>query len=167
MFLKPLSFAQLRCKLENIVAARGCSQGQGTGTHVADQCAMPCEEKNSLPPQPDAPKPGELELWNRNAALEALDNDATVLKSLVEVLAGELCDRQAALDAALAAADWEQLRRTAHACKNSAGVMRLDRLRVAAAAAESADVSSLVEAALVLRLAIADARDALGEELAG
>ena len=167
VFLKPLSFAQLRCKLEKIVASRGRSQEQGTGTPVADQCAMPCEGKNSLPPQPDAPKPGELELWNRNAALEALDNDATVLKSLVEVLAGELCDRQAALDAALAAADWEQLRRTAHACKNSAGVMRLDRLRVAAAAAESAEVSSLVEAALVLRLAIADARDALGEELAG
>ena len=128
---------------------------------------MPCEEKNSLPPQPDAPKPGELELWNRNAALEALDNDATVLKSLVEVLAGELCDRQAALDAALAAADWEQLRRTAHACKNSAGVMRLDRLRAAAAAAESADVSSLVEAALVLRLAMAEAKDALRDAQAG
>ena len=83
------------------------------------------------------------------------------------LLAGELCDRQAALDAALAAADWEQLRRTAHACKNSAGVMRLDRLRAAAAAAESADVSSLVEAALVLRLAMAEAKDALRDAQAG
>ena len=103
-------------------------------------------------------------MWNRNAALDALDNDAEVFKSLVQVLADELNERLAALDAALTVGDEEQLRRTAHACKNSAGIMRLDQLRAAAAEAESADSSCLPEAAAVLRKAIIEARNILAAE---
>ena len=87
-----------------------------------------------------------------------------MLKSLVEVLAGELTDRLAALDAALAAANWEQIRRTAHACKNSAGIMRLNQLRTAAEAAETADVSKLPEAARSLRTAMVEAGNVLAAE---
>ena len=165
IFLKPLSFSQLRQQLEKIVASRGSSQGQQAGTIVPDQCAMPCTEENCLPSRPVKRTDGELRLWNRNAALVALDNDATVLKKLVEVLAGELSERLAVLDTALATADLEQLRRTAHACKNSAGVMRLDRLRAAAAAAESTDVSSFAQAAQTLRYAMTEAMEVLHAEL--
>lgn len=73
------------------------------------------------PSQPDAndakSSNSEAAVWNRKAALDALDNDAEVFKSLVQVLADELNERLAALDAALTVGDEEQLRRTAHACK--------------------------------------------------
>ena len=103
-------------------------------------------------------------MWNRNAALEALDNDAEVFKSLVAVLAGELHERLAALDAALADADEELLRRTAHACKNSAGIMRLDQLRAAATAAEVAEASHLPDTARALRKAMIEASQVLAAE---
>ena len=88
-----------------------------------------------------------------------------MFKSLVQVLADELGERLAALDAALTVGDEEQLRRTAHACKNSAGIMRFDQLRTAAAEAESADSNCLPEAAGVLRKAMIKARNILEAEL--
>ena len=175
VFLKPLSFAQLRCQLEKIVADKKAKSTGGT-TFVQQvvrdnlgKNAMPCAQKEDSLSQQDKNKAqsvtSQTAVWNRNAALEALDNDVEVLKSLVEVLAGELRERLVALDAALAAANEEQIRRTAHACKNSAGIMRLDQLRAAAAAAESAAPSDLARAALVLRAAIAEGSKALEAEL--
>ena len=116
---KALSFAQLRHQLEKIIAAKHAVVGQATQTQQAgpqnlDKAAMSNANNNSKQSinDTDASQP---EVWNRNAALEALDNDAVVLKSLVEVLAGELRERLAALETALAAGNDEQIRRTAHA----------------------------------------------------
>ena len=167
VFLKPLSFAQLRHQLEKILASRASTQRQQADATPAHKSATPCLQNDASQSRQDAPATDEPQLWNRNAALEALDNDASVMQSLVEVLAGELRERQAALDAALAAADWEQLRRTAHACKNSGAVMRLDQLRAAAAAAESAEAGHLAEAGHTLRQAMAAAIKTLDAELAG
>ena len=175
VFLKPLSFAQLRSKLEKIVAAKSAES-----TRLAmsarlqkpanlDKNAMSCTQKEKSTSQQDATDAkssnSEAAVWNRNAALDALDNDAAVFKSLVQVLADELGERLAALDAALTVGDEEQLRRTAHACKNSAGIMRFDQLRTAAAEAESADSNCLPEAAGVLRKAMIEARNILVAEL--
>ena len=176
VFLKPLSFAQLRCQLEKIVAAKkakaaGCATpARQVEPDAWDKNAMGCAQKEDMLSQPDKKEAqsatSQTAVWNRNAALEALDNDTEVLKSLVEVLAGELHERLAALDAALAATDMKQIRRTAHACKNSAGIMRLDQLRAAAAAAESAENRELARAAQVLRAAIVEGKKALETELA-
>ena len=174
VFLKPQSFAQLRCKLEKMVAAKNAETAGQTNTHgqqhPADlnKNAMPCPQKENLSSRADANTAQshacESAVWNRNAALEALDNDAEVFKSLVAVLAGELHERLAALDAALADADEELLRRTAHACKNSAGIMRLDQLRAAATAAEVAETSHLPDAARALRKAMIEASLVLAAE---
>ena len=172
--MKPLSFAQLRSQLEKLVATKNAKSTRQTMSaqfqkpENLDKNAMSCTQKESTPSQPDAndakSSNSEAAVWNRNAALDALDNDAEVFKSLVQVLADELNERLAALDAALTVGDEEQLRRTAHACKNSAGIMRLDQLRAAAAEAESADSSCLPEAAAVLRKAIIEARNILAAE---
>ena len=134
-----------------------------------DKNAMSCTQKEGSTSQQDATDAkstnSEAAVWNRNAALDALDNDAAVFKSLVQVLAEELNERLAALDAALTVGDEEQLRRTAHACKNSAGIMRFDQLRTAAAEAELADSNCLPEAAGVLRKAMIEARNILVAEL--
>ena len=174
VFLKPQSFAQLRRKLEKMVAAKNAETAGQTNTHgqqhPADlnKNAMPCPQKENLSSRADANTAQshacESAVWNRNAALEALDNDAEVFKSLVAVLAGELHERLAALDAALADADEELLRRTAHACKNSAGIMRLDQLRAAATAAEVAETSHLPDAARALRKAMIEASLVLAAE---
>lgn len=171
VFLKPLSFAQLRCQLEKIVAAKnvgGAGQTappQQTEPQSLDKIAMSNVNKKASQSLVDTGSgqrsTSEPAVWNRNAALEALDNDAVVLKSLVDVLAGELQERLTALGIAMATLDGEQIRRTAHACKNSAGIMRLDRLRAAAAAAETATASQLPEAAHALREAMIEADAAL------
>ena len=174
VFLKPLSFAQLRCKLEKIVAAKHAESARQTRTQGQqqpadwDKNAMPCSQKENSSSQTDVntaqSHTSEPAVWNRNAALEALDNDVEVFKSLVAVLAGELHERLAALDAALADADEELLRRTAHACKNSAGIMRLDQLRAAATTAEDAEVSHLPDAARALRKTMIEASEVLAAE---
>ena len=105
--------------------------------------------------------PCKAKIWNRNAALEALDGDEDVLKSLANVLENELHERLQALNIAISTSDFEQLRRTAHACKNSAGVMRLDRLRAAAAATEDAESGTIAEEAQKLRSAMQEAVQAL------
>lgn len=174
VFLKPLSFAQLRCQLEKIVAAKNAettrqarSEGQQEQVN-GDKNAMPSPQKEilqSLPDKNETEVPtNETAVWNRKAALEALDNDAELFKSLVGVLASELHERLAVLQAALAASDEDLMRRTAHACKNSAGIMRLDLLRAAATAAEFADFSHLPEAARALRKAMIEAQQVLAAE---
>ena len=100
-------------------------------------------------------------VWNRNAALEALDGDEVVLKSLANVLEHELHERLQTLDAAIATGDFEQLRRTAHACKNSAGVMRLDHLRAVATATEDAQSERISEEVQKLRTAMQEAAQVL------
>ena len=108
----------------------------------------------------------KTDIWNRNAALEALDGDEDVLKSLANVLESELHERLQALNVAISTGDLEQLRRTAHACKNSAGVMRLDRLRAAAAAAtEDAESGYIAEEAQKLRSAMLEAVQALAADV--
>ena len=92
------------------------------------------------------------------------DEDCPLWAWRLAVLAGELHERLAALDAALADADEELLRRTAHACKNSAGIMRLDQLRAAATAAEVAETSHLPDAARALRKAMIEASLVLAAE---
>lgn len=170
VFLKPLNFAQLRCKLEKIFAAKNAESVRQTKKQPSnlDKSALPYPQKESASSQTDASTvqshTSEPAVWNRNAALEALDNDAEVFKSLVAVLAGELHERLAALDAALADADEELLRRTAHACKNSAGIMRLDQLRAAATAAEVAEASHLPDAARAFRKAMIEASEVLAVE---
>ena len=106
----------------------------------------------------------KTDIWDRNAALEALDGDEDVLISLANVLEHELHERLQTLDAAIAMGDFEQLRRTAHACKNSAGIMRLDQLRAAATAAEVAETSHLPDAARALRKAMIEASLVLAAE---
>ncbi|MFT3958815.1 MAG: Hpt domain-containing protein, partial [Desulfovibrio sp.] len=83
-------------------------------------------------------------------------------KSLASVLERELHERLQTLDAAIAMGDFEQLRRTAHACKNSAGVMRLDHLRAAATATEEAQSAHISEEAQKLRTAMQKAAQVLG-----
>ena len=170
VFLKPLNFAQLRCKLEKIFAAKNAESVRQTKKQPSnlDKSALPYPQKESASSQTDASTvqshTSEPAVWNRNAALEALDNDAEVFKSLVAVLAGELHERLAALDAAVADANEELLRRTAHACKNSAGIMRLDQLRAAATAAEVAEASHLPDTARALRKAMIEASQVLAAE---
>ena len=65
------------------------------------------------------------------------------------------------MDAAIFNSDIEQLRRTAHACKNSAGIMRLDNLRAAAAATEEAQSVNILEEAQKLRSAMQEAAQTL------
>ena len=88
-----------------------------------------------------------------------------MLKSLANVLERELRERLQALNTAISTGDLEQLRRTAHACKNSAGVMRLDLLRAAAAATEGAESAAIAEAAQKLRSAMQEAVQALAADM--
>ena len=108
---------------------------------------------------------GKNAIWNRNAALEALDGDEDVLKNLANVLESELHGRLQALNTAISTGDLEQLRRTAHACKNSAGVMRLDHLRAVAAATEGAESSAIAEEAQKLRSAMQEAVQVLAADM--
>ncbi|HZF62630.1 MAG TPA: ATP-binding protein [Desulfovibrio sp.] len=165
VFLKPLSFKQLRHELEKLMAARSPEKP----TDCPDNSKNVTQEKNALPnisasiqnKQQLSDIRGKNTVWNRNAALEALDGDEDVLKSLANVLESELHERLQALDAAIFKGDIEQLRRTAHACKNSAGVMRLDNLRAAAAATEEAQSVNILEEAQKLRSAMQEAAQAL------
>ncbi|QCC84304.1 DUF3365 domain-containing protein [Desulfovibrio desulfuricans] len=166
VFLKPLSFEQLRSQLERIVAERDYARHGPASQPADDKNAINNGAVNSSALQRDEAIQSGNVVWNRNAALADLDNDEAVLQNLVDVLAHELTERLAALDAALADGNAEQVRRTAHACKNSAGIMRLDQLRAAASAAESASGDSIAPAAQTLRQAILEARQALAADAA-
>ena len=84
-----------------------------------------------------------------------------MLISLANVLEHELHERLQTLDAAIARGDFEQLRRTAHACKNSAGIMKLDHLRAVATATEDAQSATISEEAQKLRTAMQEAAQVL------
>ena len=115
-------------------------------------------------------------MWDTAAALAALDGDAPLLHTLAAVLETELEQRGHAVDAALDAMQGprhgvgrEDLRRVAHACKNSAGTLRLDRLRDAATAMENAAGTEHTDAecaaaARCMRAAIDEALRALREQ---
>ncbi len=64
--------------------------------------------------------------------------DDLELSELVELYVGEMPDRIAALEQALAAGDWEALRRNVHQMKGAAGSYGFDSLTQAAAEAETA-----------------------------
>lgn len=162
VFLKPLSFEQLRHELGKLVTAKSadCSGRPITFTQ-GKSAPMNRPETAGTEDQP-ARRQCKNTVWNRNAALEALDGDEDVLKSLASVLERELHERLQTLDAAIAMGDFEQLRRTAHACKNSAGVMRLDHLRAAATATEEAQSAHISEEAQKLRTAMQKAAQVLG-----
>ena len=169
VFLKPLSFKQLRNELEKLMAAMSpekptaCTDSQ---KNIAqEKSAMPDISESVQNKQQPSDMQGKSTVWNRNAALEALDGDEDVLKSLANVLERELRERLQTLDTAISTGDLEQLRRTAHACKNSAGVMRLDLLRAAAAATEGAESAAIAEETQKLRSAMQEAVQALAADM--
>lgn len=160
VLLKPLSFEQLRHELEKLATgASACPAIQKTGR----QKKIAMKDKGEITPHAGqfSEMPAKNAVWNRKAALEALDGDEEVLQSLANVLESELNERLQALDAAISNGDMEQVRRTAHACKNSAGVMRLEQLRAAAAATEDAQSANIMEEAQKLRIAMHQAARAL------
>lgn len=165
VFLKPLSFQQLRHELEKLVTAKSAEKSTGCPGKPKNVT----QEKSAIANMPETANTEHQSfdiqckslVWNRNAALEALDGDEDVLKSLANVLEHELHERLQTLDAAIATGDFEQLRRTAHACKNSAGVMRLDHLRAVATATEGAEAGAIAEEAQKLRSAMQEAVQAL------
>ena len=165
VFLKPLSFAQLRNELEKLVAANS-ADCPGRPTSVAQGRNAMANIPETAVYQPNlTDNQNKNAVWDRNAALEALDGDEDVLKSLANVLERELQERLQALDAAISTGDFEQLRRTAHACKNSAGVMRLDHLRATAAATEGAETATIAEEAQKLRSAMQKAAQVLAADM--
>lgn len=173
LLLKPLSFAQLRHRLATIAAA--CEKQPGTppprSRSRSHTTPRPPETAPAAPPASSAPQ-----VWDTAAALAALDGDAPLLRTLAAVLETELEQRGHAVDAALGAmlgamsgVERENLRRVAHACKNSAGTLRLDRLRDAATATEDAAGTGHAEeeleaAARRMRAAIDEALRALREQ---
>ena len=106
-----------------------------------------------------------LAIWNRQAAMDALDDDLQLLTRLAEVLRGDLRIRDAELAAALAAEDDACLRRLGHAVKNSAGTMRFDVLRARACSVEKAQETDLGQAVIEMRAALREALDMLDKEL--
>ena len=162
VFLKPLCFEQLRHELEKLTTEKSAERSSRPRAFLQEKSAtMNRTETGDTGDQPEDEQCKNA-VWNRNAALEALDGDEDVLKSLASVLERELHERLQTLDAAIEMGDFEQLRRTAHACKNSAGVMRLDHLRAAATATEEAQSAHISEEAQKLRTAMQKAAQVLG-----
>lgn len=161
VFLKPLSFEQLRHELEKLVTAKSADCSGRPKTVAQVKTAIANRPETPVTDHQSADIQCKNVVWNRNAALEALDGDEDVLKSLANVLEHELHERLQTLDAAIETGDFEQLRRTAHACKNSAGVMRLDHLRAVATATEDAQSERISEEAQKLRTAMQEAAQVL------
>lgn len=106
-----------------------------------------------------------LALWNRQAAMDALDGDLQLLTRLAKVLREDLRIRDSELEAALAAGDDVCLRRLGHAVKNSAGTMRFDVLHARARHVEKAQKADLALAVAQMRAALREALDMLDKEL--
>lgn len=113
----------------------------------------------------DSPHEEALVPWNRQEALAALDHDPELLVQLAEVLRKDLQTRGAHLEAALSTGDAHNLRRLAHAVKNSAGTMRFDVLHARAGDAESAPEADLEQAVAHMRRALREALAMLDEYL--
>ncbi len=144
VLLKPLTFAVLRKKLASLLRA---------------------EDRARATSSADAPGKEALALWNRQAAMDALDDDLQLLMRLAGVLRGDLRVRDAELEAALAAGDDACLRRLGHAVKNSAGTMRFDVLRERACHVEQAQKTDIGQAVTEMRAALREALDMLDKEL--
>lgn len=114
---------------------------------------------------PDTRREEALALWNRQAAMDALDDDPQLLTQLAGVLRGDLRIRDAELEKALAAGDDACLRRLGHAVKNSAGTMRFDVLRARACHVEQAQKPDLGLAVTRMRAALRETLDMLDKEL--
>ena len=119
-----------------------------------------------MPPKPDA-----LPVWDASAALAAMDGDREIFVRLLVVLQQDLLRMREELATALAPTGGPDaagsVRRLAHACKNSAGTMRLDRLHAVAALAEKAEQQHLPQAGQELLAAITQALDLLAEHTEG
>ncbi|SDF83463.1 hypothetical protein SAMN05192586_11519 [Desulfovibrio legallii] len=151
---KPCSFAALhralaalRSPAAPLSAAAARSEADAPGTKAP--CAL----------LPDAAPP----VWDRKAALEAVDNDPALLSRLAAVAAQDLRARADAL-AALPPKPTAlpELRRLAHACKNTAGSLCLGPLRRAAAALEQARAEDAPAARAALAAALREALETLG-----
>lgn len=150
ILLKPVSFARLRAALENLLR-----QNSGKNPARAESAVKPPLEEEHVSEVGSAPN--AIPVWDRAAALAAMDNDQALLEQLLAVLRADLREMAARLRAALAAGEAMPIRRLAHSCKNSAGTLRLARLQQAAARAEKAGAESLAAAAADLQEAVCEA----------
>lgn len=143
------------------------SSGQSEFFGQAESTARPASQGLEAGFGGDPGTHGEeaLALWNRPAAMDALDHDLQLLTQLAGVLRGDLRTRDAELEAALAAGDDVCLRRLGHAVKNSAGTMRFDALRERACHVEKAQKADLGQAVTRMRAALREALDMLDKEL--
>ena len=167
ILFKPVSFALLRQRLAALLTARG------NGTTVTEENAgMPGKTSQSAGRKPPETArradDTELPLWDREAALAAVDGDAAIFARLLAVLRDDLGNMLGQLMKAAAAGDRKNIRRLAHACKNSAGTMRLMRLHGTAALTEKAEDAALdarageLERAMREALTLLDAVDGGG-----
>ena len=138
---------------------------------VPTRCEADCCSRARSAPRgcavsvPSSSQEEALMPWNRQEALAALDHDHELLTQLAEVLRKDLQARGAHLEAALSAGDAYNLRRLAHAVKNSAGTMRFDVLHARAGDTESAQEADLEQAAAHMRRALHEALAMLDEFL--
>lgn len=151
ILLKPASFALLRQRLAALLQA---------------QCGGEEDEKERAPMLEKNHTPDEVPLWEREAALAAMDGDREIFAHLLAVLREDLRKMLTQLEGAVSVKDAQCVRRLAHACKNSAGTMRLMRLHATASQTEKAEDAHLAAAAAELvhamreALALLDAADA-------
>lgn len=106
--------------------------------------------------RPAGAKEDTMAVFDARGAREALDGDEALLGRLCALWLEEAPRQWAALVRAAAAADAAEVRRVAHAWKNSAGTLHLGQVRGACAALEKAD--ALHWPRLLKRLEKADAR---------
>lgn len=152
ILLKPLTFSGLRHELaallfEGVGPARAKAAPEPGGAAAASVPLPACASDAN----------GGHAAWNRSEALAALDDDEDLLRRLARVLCQDLRNREAHIQAAQDAGDSATLRRLAHAVKNSAGVMRLDLLRMCAGEAETSDDKSLPASVERMRRAMREA----------
>lgn len=151
ILLKPASFALLRQRLAALLQA---------------QCGREEDEKERAPMLEKNHTPDEVPLWEREAALAAMDGDTEIFARLLAVLREDLRKMLTQLEGAASVKDAQCVRRLVHACKNSAGTMRLMRLHATASQTEKAEDAHLAAAAAELvhamreALALLDAADA-------
>ncbi|MDD4702038.1 MAG: ATP-binding protein, partial [Desulfovibrio sp.] len=157
VLLKPLTFASLREELASLLPVKESARMPQDCAPAADS-ALICSSDSPANSAADAPtdftQEEALMAWNRHEALAALDGDPELLLHLAGVLRSDLQTRDAHLAEALAAGDAHNMRRLAHAVKNSAGTMRFDVLHARAGAAEKAGEADLAQAAAQMRLAL-------------
>lgn len=146
ILLKPLSFAALRQGLAALLEGHGSAR-EGEERRAPARRTKPCA--------------AEPRLWEREAALTDMDGDMETFLRLLAVLREDLRNMLARLEKVVSARDAQELRRLAHACKNSAGTMRLARLCAAASLAEKAEEAHLNAAASGLAHAMREALEAL------